>query len=823
MSVAPLLTVLRDGEAIHTLPVESEALVGRGENCVLRLVDRAISREHALFRRVGGAIQVERRSHFAPLVVNGAECTTAVLKEGDVISLGPYLIRLSLGKEAAASDRQPGSATSTSEPAQVIPINPEARPSDAAPLEFTGGAGGLSALGAGPTQPVIEPAATDELERGNRESSAGATAFEISDSPLSGASSESTDAGPLQFESPLQAVETAGTPASEVGPPTTSGNGGGQTRETSMGALVASLKFNPGDANVTEYRIEKDEVVIGRGKDCDIILTDKRSSRRHSLIIREGSVFKVRDLGSSNGTFVNGVAVTEHVLSGGDRIRIGEADFTFNAVQAGYEEQARNLPSAAELAGDGSMNSAIESFDLAAAIEGGGSDADGGRGPSEILSDSHPIALLAGDSPVEAEARRHGGGVAAPRGAPGVSGIPGIPGMGGVGASLPHGKETLLEKFKRQPRPRQILIVLLIFLGALWYFGDDQAPVHPVKKPAPAQVAAATGATGGTGAAAAGDQAALKSFNSLTPEQQRFVEMQHDLAFNYYRNKQYDEALVEIEKIFSLVDDYKNSRDIERYAKEGKRKLEALAEEKRKQEAEADLRKKVADALAQARELMANKKYQEASDVFARILSLDPENQEVAELQRQLAQIEEDEKVEAQKQAVRQEVNRQAWIAAEQAARLKKEGKLHAALREFKRIEALGPTDVRLRRLVRLEISRCQTAIARALAPLLSEARQSEDSGDFIKAFDLYDKAGRLDPGSRVVRDATDRIRKVLHERAKALYTEAILAESYSDFSAAKKKYADCLRTAPSDDIYYDRARRKLSHYFDEGEDDSSQ
>lgn len=813
MSAAPLLTVLKDGETIRTLPVDSEAIVGRGENCVLRLDDRAISREHALFRRVGEAIQVEKRSQFAPLVVNGTECTTAVLKEGDVISIGPYLIRLTLQRESELKARQAGGPAAGEEsPAEVIPLKPEVTEGS-----FPGSAdtaSGASPLSSGATQPVIESEPGDAAVSSGFEAvgmGAGKTTsvgmdggFEL---PASG------EAGALEFQDPLQSAGAAVAMPSELAGTASAGNSAGRTREVTVGILEAGLEFKPGDANFTEYRIAKEEISIGRGKDCDIILTDKRCSRRHSLIIREGSTFKIRDLGSSNGTFVNGSAITEHVLSGGDRIRIGDAEFVFKAVQAGYEEQARNLPSAAELAGEVSQSSPVDSFDLAAAIENGVREGDE-HAPSEIVPES-PISMESSASMPPPVPHAVPGAIASPHG------IPGIPGIPGIGPSNPNRKETLIEKFKRQPKQRQILIVLLLILGAMWYLDDDQPPA-PARKHKTAQVAAATGTTGGTGALAQGNQANLQSFNALTPEQKHFVEMQHDLAFNYYRNKQYDEALVEIEKIFSLVQDYKDSREIERYAKEGKRKLEALAEEKRKQDAEEELKRKVADALDRARELMANKKYREASDVFAQILSLDPENQEVTNMQRELAQIEEDEKVEAQKRAVQQEINRQGWMAAEQAARIKKEGKYHAAIHAFRQIEALGPTDVKLKRLIRLEIARCQAAIAAALGPLLSGAKQSEDSGDFVKAFELYEKAERLEPESRVVQEGTDRIRRILHDRAKSLYTEAVLAESYSDFSTARKKYTDCLRTAPGDDIYHDRAERKLSHFFDDGSEDNS-
>ena len=50
MGAAPILTILRDGNEIASHTVEGELLVGRDAGCVIRLDDRAISRQHAMIR-----------------------------------------------------------------------------------------------------------------------------------------------------------------------------------------------------------------------------------------------------------------------------------------------------------------------------------------------------------------------------------------------------------------------------------------------------------------------------------------------------------------------------------------------------------------------------------------------------------------------------------------------------------------------------------------------------------------------------------------------------------------------------------------------------
>jgi pimeloyl-ACP methyl ester carboxylesterase len=73
----------------------------------------------------------------------------------------------------------------------------------------------------------------------------------------------------------------------------------------------------------------RDEIAIGRDTGCRIQLQDPRASGRHAVIAPVEGAFVVRDLGSRNGTRVNGIAVTEHRLAAHDVIRIGSATLIF--------------------------------------------------------------------------------------------------------------------------------------------------------------------------------------------------------------------------------------------------------------------------------------------------------------------------------------------------------------------------------------------------------------------------------------------------------------------------------------------------------------
>ena len=82
--------------------------------------------------------------------------------------------------------------------------------------------------------------------------------------------------------------------------------------------------------NPVTLSLEADKFFIfGRESACDWQIKDVSVSRRHCRIACEGDRFRLEDLGSHNGTFVNDLPVARRLLEHGDRIRIGNAFFVF--------------------------------------------------------------------------------------------------------------------------------------------------------------------------------------------------------------------------------------------------------------------------------------------------------------------------------------------------------------------------------------------------------------------------------------------------------------------------------------------------------------
>ena len=76
--------------------------------------------------------------------------------------------------------------------------------------------------------------------------------------------------------------------------------------------------------------LEKQRSVLGRSRDADVQIDDPNVSRRHAEIVQEGSTYWLVDLGSTNGTEVDGRRVQRMRLADGSRFTIGETTVTFS-------------------------------------------------------------------------------------------------------------------------------------------------------------------------------------------------------------------------------------------------------------------------------------------------------------------------------------------------------------------------------------------------------------------------------------------------------------------------------------------------------------
>jgi diguanylate cyclase (GGDEF)-like protein len=115
-----------------------------------------------------------------------------------------------------------------------------------------------------------------------------------------------------------------------------------------------------GELLATPIPLELPEVTLGRALDAHVRLNDQKASRLHACVSTEvdpnsgTTVYKVRDLNSTNGTLVNGRPVTEAVLNHGDKILVGNQLFRFellDEIDRAFQQQIHRLIGHDELTG----------------------------------------------------------------------------------------------------------------------------------------------------------------------------------------------------------------------------------------------------------------------------------------------------------------------------------------------------------------------------------------------------------------------------------------------------------------------------------------
>jgi serine/threonine protein kinase/pSer/pThr/pTyr-binding forkhead associated (FHA) protein len=120
------------------------------------------------------------------------------------------------------------------------------------------------------------------------------------------------------YPTPLPTIPQAGVPPAEP------------VADHAVTLPSVALLVVKGEDVGTEILLETDEAVFGRADQCDVTVKDDAASRQHAKLSREGDRFLLSDLGSSNGTFVNGRQISiPWELRDGDRIQIGQTVLEF--------------------------------------------------------------------------------------------------------------------------------------------------------------------------------------------------------------------------------------------------------------------------------------------------------------------------------------------------------------------------------------------------------------------------------------------------------------------------------------------------------------
>lgn len=547
----------------------------------------------------------------------------------------------------------------------------------------------------------------------------------------------------------------------------------GRTKFVSAGAS-ALFRMEPGSANLDELLMEKDLVLFGRGSNCDVVLTEKKASRKHFEVRRQGLSFFLKDLNSANGTLVNGNAVTEAELMAGDVIQVGESRIEFSIENKQFfAQQDSFLPVPAHL------QQASVGPDMGAL--GAAYDPNAPLGP-----DGLPL-------PAEGEGPELG-----PDGTP----LPPKPNSNTDFIGWAKYKWALIPKAQRL----RYLSIVVIGLLVMTMLGtpDDEKPKTPPKKPV----------AGG-----------VRRFEDLTPKNQAFVRENYKALLGAQEKKDFQTMFERARNILALVDEYNDTKSYEAIAKRGLDQIEEEKKRKALEEKQAAIRKEVAALEEKGKAIFERAK----TDARARtelqahvkdIYVKDPNNRLAAEWLAEIKQIEADEQRKEQEAAEREKARLKAEEEYEAVARIFKDKQYITAMKEVEKLFDNGWSEQSYVDKVDKLKTDIRDELKSVLDPWLREAQnQRGEGGDLVKAKNAYLEVLKIDGTNQEARVGLADIRQVLVLRAMRFYNEAILAESVSDLQEAREKYEKCLHTSPeSDNVspnqdYRAKCRRKLVRF----------
>lgn len=138
---------------------------------------------------------------------------------------------------------------------------------------------------------------------------------------------------------------------------------------------MPQLQIFLSEDNQVSHDLTDEKVTVGRLADNTLQIEDASVSSHHAELILEGDTYHLHDLGSTNGTFVNGEATTDAILNHGDEVRFGRIETVFSG--DGESTESQPLPESSTASAEvGTRSSRPASFVSSSPVPRGGKEKD---------------------------------------------------------------------------------------------------------------------------------------------------------------------------------------------------------------------------------------------------------------------------------------------------------------------------------------------------------------------------------------------------------------------------------------------------------------
>lgn len=501
-------------------------------------------------------------------------------------------------------------------------------------------------------------------------------------------------------------------------------------------------------------RLEGRKWIAGREESCEIVLNDRKSSRKQFELSHGTDGFFVKDLGSSNGTAVNGnplPANERKPIRSGDVIQVGRLVLHFEVRDPNFDKKL--------------MVIAPEVMSMSPALT---------DQPYEMIN----FPVVAGP----------GGAVRVdPMAAP-WGGNP----YGGWGNQPSQEDQAKKKKMRFYFIVAAILIPTVAFLA----MEDDKKPTKPPS---------------GTNMSPAGE-----AFNRLSPQKQQQVKETYILAKNLAMQGKQALAADQLKKLHELLPDgYENSvaiaQEIDEQARV-QRNLQEVEEEMKKQaESRRIVEKNIRDCEKIAK---ATFDINQLNTCLAPTLERDPSNQMLSEYQLWVQRRVEDRNARAAQSRDYQERIARGRSLFSKAEGLKSSGDIYGAIDTYRRhIASDLPDPGNLKAKSNAAVQGLLKDISAKSDQSIQAAEQAYAAQNLKEALTQIRRAKEIDPKSERAAELNGKYRRELNSKLKEIYEESVINEGLGALDEAKNRWRKILETDTADGEYFKKAKSKLRSY----------
>jgi hypothetical protein len=530
-----------------------------------------------------------------------------------------------------------------------------------------------------------------------------------------------------------------------------------------------------------------DTWVAGRDPACQIIIPDQRVSRRQFEIRKLNGVFTAIDLGSVNGTFLNGSPISStdpQALKSGDALSVLDNMMYFELHDPNFQYRMDRIeiPPLQLVPNEES----IESEDVSES--------------EDVDQSSDPMMLQQIEQPYVDQMNQQFD----PRGGP-FTGIPNGPQdpnqfYSFQQAPIPE-QLTGWQKFT-QNKPLVFTVVLLI-LGAAFFVSEsmntsEEGPV--IAKPADA----------------------ADPFSRLKPEEQKTIKDLYGLAQKSMLQQKYSFAKENLEKIHQILPTgYEDSKAMLVEAVSNEQILFSQLEQQRLDKEKAEQSKKIAETIEICKKIVSPEiTLDKMKECLVPVALIDPTNNEYIKLITDVEQIVADKKAKADA-----ELSYQSQVEAlkklfEKAEKIQSDGFPYKAIKAYKAVMASAlPDPDKLKAKSESRIDFIEKKIESRTAENLRQADEFLQQGKLKEGILALRAALVYDPENKIVKEKIDKNTNDLRKQVMVMYQESVIDENFGHIDGnetrpgAKDKWKKIIELDLEDGEYYRKAFIKLRRY----------